>query len=130
MSVERNADGTFKRGSSGNKSGRPSGSKNHKTWFLDIVGEPVAVTINGRKKKLPRIAVMYMTHMNKAASGNVQSARFIASERDRLGVLDEFEKIVDFSRDSELLNTYRGILADPSVEPVGSDEEDDLRFLE
>jgi len=130
MSAQRDELGRYVKGTSGNGNGRPKGAKNHKTWFLDVIGEPVTVAIDGKRRKLPKIAVMYMAHMNKAVQGNVQSARFIAAERDRLGVLDEFEKMIDFSKDSELLNTYRGVLKDSSVKPVASEKKNDFSFLD
>ena len=42
----------FKAGQSGNRKGRPKGSRNFKTEVLEKLNAPVSITQNGRKKKV------------------------------------------------------------------------------
>lgn len=70
MSVERNADGTFKKGSSGNKSGRPKGTRNLITDVLEEMAEKQIVEEGGRRKRLSNQRIMVKAQRIKAQKGD------------------------------------------------------------
>ncbi len=65
----------FKLGETGNPKGRPRGSKNRKTIIRKIANEMHTVTENGRRRRLPTLALMILALRNKAATGNVPAFR-------------------------------------------------------
>jgi hypothetical protein len=75
----------FKKGTSGNPRGRPKGAKN-----LDAIAEeqflkPVTVTKNGKKTKMPMIAVIIAQLLKKAAEGDLGATK---------AALDYFAKFI------------------------------------
>ncbi len=65
----------FRSGESGNPKGRPRGSKNRKTIIRKIANEMHTVTENGRRRRLPTLALMILALRNTAATGNVPAFR-------------------------------------------------------
>jgi Family of unknown function (DUF5681) len=71
----------FKKGQSGNPRGR--GSKSRVPYEEDefplrrMMMEPVVVTINGKKEKLPRYEVVMMSIANKAMAGDHKSQKLL-----------------------------------------------------
>lgn len=64
--------GKFKKGKSGNPSGRPKGSKNF-TTFLDIeMNEVIGVTEHGEHKRIPRCHASAKQFANKAVMGDIK----------------------------------------------------------
>ncbi len=65
----------FKSGESGNRRGRPRGSKNHKTIVKEIMNEMHAVTEDGRRRRRSTLELMLLAFRNRAAEGNVRAFR-------------------------------------------------------
>ena len=60
----------FKKGVSGNKKGRPPGSKNLKTIVMEAADNQVAATINGKSRKISTLQATVMQLATKAAGGD------------------------------------------------------------
>jgi hypothetical protein len=75
----------FKKGVSGNKKGRPKGSKNLSTLFMEAAHGQVTATIDGKQRKITKAQATTMQLATKAAGGDQASiAKF-------LDWMDEFE---------------------------------------
>jgi hypothetical protein len=76
----------FKKGASGNKKGRPKGSKNLSTLLMEAARDQVTATIDGKRRKISKLQATAMQLATKAAGGDQASiARF-------LDWIDEIEK--------------------------------------
>lgn len=76
----------FKKGVSGNKKGRPKGSKNLSTLLMEAARDQVTATIDGKTRKISKLQATAMQLATKAAGGDQTSiARF-------LDWIDEMEK--------------------------------------
>ncbi len=79
----------FKPGQSGNPKGRPREALNRKTRLEKAALEKIAVTENGRTRKLSKIDVIEKTLMNKAAAGDKQATKIVFDQMARYGALDD-----------------------------------------
>ena len=76
----------FQKGSSGNPTGRPKGSRNLATLFKEAAKHPVEAKINGKLRKITTVQATIMQLAANAARGHHRAtAKF-------LDYLDEFEK--------------------------------------
>jgi Family of unknown function (DUF5681) len=60
----------FRKGQSGNKKGRPKGSKNLSTYMMEAARDHVTATVAGRTRKISKIQATTMQLATKAAGGN------------------------------------------------------------
>ncbi len=67
--------GRFKEGQSGNRRGRPRGSKNRKTIVREIANEAHAVTEDGQRRQRSTLELILLTLRNRAAEGDVRAFR-------------------------------------------------------
>ncbi len=65
----------FKKDQSGNRRGRPRGSKNRKTIVRGIVNEMHTVTEDGQQRSRSTLELMLLALRNLAAEGNVRAFR-------------------------------------------------------
>ena len=65
----------FKSGQSGNRRGRPRGSKNCKTIVREIANEMHAVTEDGRLRRRSILEFMLLALRNRGAEGDVRAFR-------------------------------------------------------
>ena len=79
----------FQKGRSGNPAGRPKGSRSFKTLLREAVREPVTVKENGRSRQISKGQASATHIANKAAMGDLRSAKFIV---DQIGGLEEEEE--------------------------------------
>ncbi len=70
----------FKPGESGNKKGRPKGSKNFATVISDELDDRVPISENGRRRKISKREVMIKQVVNKAAGGDLKAVQTILNE--------------------------------------------------
>ena len=71
--------GQFKPGQSGNKKGRPKGSKNLKTDLKDVLGETITVTVNHKQKKITKQKAMLLSAVAKAVKGDMKATNTLIS---------------------------------------------------
>ncbi len=85
----------FKSGESGNRRGRPRGSKNRKTIVRKIANEMHTVTEDGRQRRRSTLELMLLALRNLAAEGKARNfrvynkylAKFEPQTRSNLGYL-------------------------------------------
>ncbi len=65
----------FKPDQSGNRRGRPRGSKNRKTIVREIMNEMHTVTEDGRRRRRSTLELILLAFRNRAAEGNVRAFR-------------------------------------------------------
>ena len=76
----------FKKGQSGNPSGKRKGSGNVKNRLERFFGTPIAVTDAGRRRRLLPEEILIKKLVNEAAKGNVQAIRLFFSIRQQHGL--------------------------------------------
>jgi hypothetical protein len=74
----------FKPGQSGNRGGRPKGTRNLKTDLADELAERVAINEGGRKRAVSKQRAMVKQMMAKALRGDVRAANMIIGLVERL----------------------------------------------
>ena len=75
----------FQKGQSGNKKGRPKGSKNLSTLLMAAARDQVTATIGGKKRRISKLQATVMQLATKAAGGDR------ASIDKLLKLVDDFE---------------------------------------
>jgi hypothetical protein len=96
----------FKKGQSGNPKGRPKGSRPVGAVLQEILGQRIAVTENGRTRRLPALEVMLRRLANDAMRSEPVALKLILSLFDRYG--DSPEAGIRFD---EVLAEDKAILA-------------------
>lgn len=67
----------FRPGQSGNPKGRPKGARGIAAELAAELKQPVEVTENGRRRKLPKQTVMLKTLVNKAVKGEAKALQTV-----------------------------------------------------
>lgn len=100
----------FKKGRSGNPKGRPTGSKNVSSVLLDVIGQKIPVTENGRTRRVPVFEVILRRLANDAMRNEPRAVKLLLSLVDRYADTRETtEPIEDESaEDREILARYLG----------------------
>jgi hypothetical protein len=70
----------FKKGQSGNRAGRPKGSKNFATVIESELKRRIIVTEDGRRKKITKREAVAKQLVNKAASGDSKAIPVLLNE--------------------------------------------------
>ena len=83
------ASGQFKKGQSGNKKGRPKGSKNFLTLLEHELGQTITVNENGKKKVITRMQAMVKRMVADALQGNLKSLMALVEILRRTGKFEE-----------------------------------------
>ena len=65
----------FRKGASGNPTGRPKGSKSMSSILAKVGRERVKVTINGRTRSITKQEAYVLQLVNKAANGDLKAGR-------------------------------------------------------
>jgi len=63
----------FKRGKSGNRTGRPKGTKNTYTLLNEILGQKITVEANGRQLRISKKMAMLTQLVNKGVNGDIKA---------------------------------------------------------
>lgn len=96
----------FKKGQSGNPRGRPKGSRPVGAVLQEILGQRIAVTENGKTRRLPALEVMLRRLANDAMRSEPMALKLMLSLFDRYGELPEAGIRID-----EVLAEDKAILA-------------------
>jgi hypothetical protein len=67
----------FRPGESGNRRGRPKGSRNLRTYFEEALAEQVVVNEGGRRRKISKGKVAFTQLVNRAAKGDIRAIRTV-----------------------------------------------------
>jgi hypothetical protein len=79
----------FKPGTSGNKKGRPKGSRNAKSIVEEVINSPVTIKENGKARKTTKLrAVIEATTLN-AMKGDIRAVNALVALLIRTGQLDQ-----------------------------------------
>jgi hypothetical protein len=78
----------FKKGTSGNKKGRPKDVKNIASHFRDEMYQSVIISENGERRTVPKIKAILKQLANKAATGDPRAIQAIVNIARELGDLD------------------------------------------
>jgi hypothetical protein len=70
----------FRKGVSGNPTGRAKGSKNVSKLLAQALSEPVVVNENGQRKQITKGEAMLKQLVNKGASGDARSIQLLLAE--------------------------------------------------
>ena len=72
-------DKRFKKGQSGNPSGRPKGARSMRTLLLELLDQPVTITIKGVARQVPAKEAVLTRLMSQALSGKTPDAALFVS---------------------------------------------------
>lgn len=67
----------FRKGVSGNPKGRPKGARNLATVVGSALNERVAITENGRKRRISKLEAAVKQLVNRAASGEARAMQLL-----------------------------------------------------
>jgi hypothetical protein len=104
----------FKKGQSGNRRGRPRGSKNHKTILLKELLEPITLNINGKPTKMPTFQAMIKRLKARALNeGDIKSISYLLKEFATLEAAEEPREKKFPLNDQAIIDAYVANLARP-----------------
>jgi hypothetical protein len=115
----------WKRGQSGNPSGRPKGSRNVSTIVNDVIGQKFAVTENGRKRRIPALEVVLCRLRNDAMQGDPRALKLVLSLVDRYAEAPDAAASIEglLAEDQIILERYLKKPSEPATDPA--EESDD-----
>jgi hypothetical protein len=79
----------FKPGQSGNKRGRPKGSKNEATIIKEILSRKVKMTQNGTTRQISVLEGIHQKFAEDALRGNPKAAAFLLSRKQLLESIEQ-----------------------------------------
>jgi hypothetical protein len=88
----------FKAGLSGNPKGRPKGSKNFSTLFAEELAQPVTLTENGKRKRMPKRQALAKQMINKALGNDPKATALVVDQIRRSEGPADTPAAADFSR--------------------------------
>lgn len=96
----------FKKGQSGNPKGRPKGTRPIGAVIQEVLGQRIAVTENGKTRRVPALEVMLRRLANDAMRSDPAALKLMLSLVDRYGQSPEATMKLD-----EILEEDKVILA-------------------
>jgi Family of unknown function (DUF5681) len=106
----------FAAGKSGNPKGRPKGSRTVGAILQDILSQKIAVTENGKTRRVPTLEVMFRRLVNDAIRRDAAALKLLLPLIDRYAASPETEL-----RLGELLAEDQAILSQYLSRPAGDD---------
>jgi Family of unknown function (DUF5681) len=82
----------FKPGTSGNKNGRPKGSRNAKSVVEKVIHSPITILENGKPRKTTQLEAMIQANTHKAMKGDVRALNAIVALLIRTGHFEELDR--------------------------------------
>lgn len=119
-------DAQFPAGKSGNPKGRPKGSRSVGAVLKDIMRQKIAVTENGRTRRISALEVMLRRLANDAMRTDLRALKLTLSLFDRYGDAPEAVLNLDemLAEDRAILAEFLPELGDPPSEPGDGGTED------
>jgi hypothetical protein len=122
------ASSQFKPGESGNKKGRPRGSKNTYTLLNEILNQKITIKENGKALKMSKKSAMLIQLINKGVKGDTKAISILfphlleadMKEEERNAVMTALS-----SDDQEILNVYLSKLQTGNYADEQEDEDYD-----
>jgi hypothetical protein len=71
---------TWKKGRSGNPTGRPQKKSDKKSIIEEIMNEPIVMREDGKERKITKYAALFRSHLAKGIKGDTRSARLVLEE--------------------------------------------------
>lgn len=110
----------FRKGTSGNRKGRPKGSKNVATIWRNELSARVSIIENGKRRTISKVEAAFKQLANKAASGDIKSINTLIKLAKEFGDL----MVPDVQQPTIITVTlprpapgedrsYRGVIAPP-----------------
>lgn len=115
----------FRKGVSGNPTGRPKGSRSISSILAKLGRERVKVTTNGKTRTMTKLEVVFTQLNNQAASGNLKAIRELLSAHRLFAEpqqIDEITPAATLERDDVVLKNLAKRLSTvkaDSSEPEG-----------
>ena len=75
--VDREANGRFPKGQSGNRKGRPRKGRSVNTIILDAANELVTANHGGRQRKMPKLRATATQIANKGMQGDLRAGKML-----------------------------------------------------
>jgi hypothetical protein len=116
----------FKPGASGNPKGRPKGSRPVGTLLQEIIQQKVAVTENGRTRRLPVLEIMLRRLANEAMRGEQRSIKFLLMLLEHYGDSSQTKLQLGemLAEDAEILAEYLHETTVAESQPPSANKED------
>lgn len=127
----------FVKGQSGNKKGRPKGSKNYSTVMRELLQTPVTIMKDGKKKTIPLVEAAGIKLGNKALGGDIRAILELLNKAQEFEVSAEHTARTSTTDDEAALEVFVQRIksgayteqSEDSVEtnqqPSSDDEQDD-----
>lgn len=116
----------FKKGRSGNPRGRPRGSRDIGNILLDVTKQKIAVTENGRTRRMPALEVMLRKLINEAVQNDQGALKLLFTLMDRYAGLTETTLAPNrnevLAEDQEILERYLPKPSAPAASVADSTE--------
>jgi hypothetical protein len=98
----------FAKGESGNPRGRPKGSRTVGAILQDILRQKIAVTENGKTRRLPALEVILRRLANDAMRSEPRALKLLLALHDRYGESPETDLRLDeiLAEDPEILSSF------------------------
>jgi hypothetical protein len=88
----------FKPGQSGNKPGRPKGSKSEATIINELLSRKIKITQNGKTRQISLLEGIHLKFAEDALRGNPKSAAFLLARKQ---LLESFEQPATATLDTD-----------------------------
>jgi Family of unknown function (DUF5681) len=112
----------FAAGKSGNPKGRPKGSRSVGAILQDVMRQKIAVTENGKTRRMSALEVMFRRLLNDAMRSDARAIKLLLSLADRYGDSPQTTLHVN-----DMLDADRAILAQYLQETAGSNTDPPMR---
>src|SRR6516162_9947817 len=75
----------FKKGQSGNPNGRPRGSRNLRSQAVEVLTNPIGITVDGRRQRVPALLAVERVVLKRGLNDNQRAAEFLFRLAKELG---------------------------------------------
>jgi uncharacterized protein (DUF2336 family) len=101
----------FKPGESGNRKGRPRGSKNFATILDEELRSPIVITEGGKKRKVSKRAALAKQLVSKSVSGDLKATALVMGEERARSSQEVSGPGVEALQRPEDVQTFQNMLA-------------------